>query len=156
MLPLYTSGARPLQSLPLSPSLLCHILSRYWFTQPSTVCVSLCVSLSPLQGPSSEALHLGHLVPIMFTQWLQEAFDVPLVIQLTDDEKTLWRGLDQAEARRMAREVSGGWLTGEGGRCWRWYNTQHQQERQSKQRQEQNTTCPCTCVWWWCRSRGLV
>lgn len=41
----------------------------------------------------------------MFTQWLQEAFDVPLVIQLTDDEKTLWRGLDQAEARRMAREV---------------------------------------------------
>jgi tryptophanyl-tRNA synthetase len=48
---------------------------------------------------------MGHLVPIMFTQWLQEAFDVPLVIQLTDDEKTLWRGLDQAEARRMAREV---------------------------------------------------
>lgn len=56
------------------------------------------------RGPSSEALHMGHLVPIMFTQWLQEAFDVPLVIQLTDDEKTLWRGLDQAEARRMARE----------------------------------------------------
>jgi tryptophanyl-tRNA synthetase len=51
---------------------------------------------------------MGHLVPIMFTQWLQEAFDVPLVIQLTDDEKTLWRGLDQAEARRMAREVRGG------------------------------------------------
>lgn len=58
-----------------------------------------------MQGPSSEALHMGHPVPIMFTQWLQEAFDVPLVIQLTDDEKTLWRGLDQAEARRMAREV---------------------------------------------------
>ncbi|WIA29340.1 hypothetical protein OEZ86_011845 [Tetradesmus obliquus] len=56
------------------------------------------------RGPSSEALHLGHLVPIMFTQWLQEVFDVPLVIQLTDDEKTLWRGLEQAEARRLARE----------------------------------------------------
>jgi hypothetical protein len=56
------------------------------------------------QGPSSEALHLGHLVPIMFTAWLQRAFNVPLVIQLTDDEKTLWRGLDQDEARRLARE----------------------------------------------------
>jgi tryptophanyl-tRNA synthetase len=40
----------------------------------------------------------------MFTAWLQRAFNVPLVIQLTDDEKTLWRGLDQAEARRLARE----------------------------------------------------
>mmetsp|Transcript_24759 Transcript_24759/g.57169 ORF Transcript_24759/g.57169 Transcript_24759/m.57169 type:complete len:305 (+) Transcript_24759:271-1185(+) len=28
----------------------------------------------------------------MFTQWLQEAFDVPLVIQMTDDEKFLWKG----------------------------------------------------------------
>eukprot|EP00775_Hariotina_reticulata_P010348 gene10348-10505_t len=56
------------------------------------------------RGPSSEALHLGHLVPIMFTQWLQEVFDVPLVIQLTDDEKVLWRGLQQEEARRLARE----------------------------------------------------
>lgn len=65
----------------------------------------LCCCVLLPQGPSSEALHLGHLVPIMFTQWLQEVFDVPLVIQLTDDEKTLWRGLDQAEARRLAREV---------------------------------------------------
>jgi len=28
----------------------------------------------------------------MMTQWLQEAFDVPLVIQMTDDEKFLWKG----------------------------------------------------------------
>ena len=27
----------------------------------------------------------------MMTQWLQEAFDVPLVIQMTDDEKFLWK-----------------------------------------------------------------
>jgi tryptophanyl-tRNA synthetase len=26
------------------------------------------------RGPSSEALHLGHLVPFHFTKWLQEAF----------------------------------------------------------------------------------
>jgi len=27
----------------------------------------------------------------MFTKWLQAAFKVPLVVQLTDDEKCLWR-----------------------------------------------------------------
>lgn len=56
------------------------------------------------RGPSSEALHLGHLVPFMFTKWLQDAFNAPLVIQLTDDEKVLWRGLEIDEARRLARE----------------------------------------------------
>jgi len=56
------------------------------------------------RGPSSEALHLGHLVPFMFTKYLQDAFNVPLVIQLTDDEKSLWKGLDVEEARRLARE----------------------------------------------------
>ncbi len=39
------------------------------------------------RGPSSDALHLGHLIPFMFTKYLQEAFNVPLVIQMTDDEK---------------------------------------------------------------------
>lgn len=63
--------------------------------------------MSMMQGPSSEALHLGHLVPFMFTKYLQDAFNVPLVIQLTDDEKSLWRGLDIDEARRLAREVGG-------------------------------------------------
>jgi tryptophanyl-tRNA synthetase len=47
---------------------------------------------------------LGHLVPFMFTKWLQDAFNVPLVIQLTDDEKFLWRGLPLEESRRLARE----------------------------------------------------
>ncbi len=40
----------------------------------------------------------------MFTAWLQRAFRCPLVIQLTDDEKSLFRGLPQDEARRLARE----------------------------------------------------
>ena len=44
------------------------------------------------RGPSSSAMHLGHLVPFMMTQWLQEAYGVPLVIQMTDDEKFLWKG----------------------------------------------------------------
>ncbi|KAK4684508.1 26S proteasome regulatory subunit N1, partial [Tremellales sp. Uapishka_1] len=41
------------------------------------------------RGPSSGSMHLGHLIPFKFTAWLQEVFDVPLVIQLTDDEKYL-------------------------------------------------------------------
>ena len=41
------------------------------------------------RGPSSESLHLGHTIPFTFTKYLQEAFDVPLVIQITDDEKFL-------------------------------------------------------------------
>jgi tryptophanyl-tRNA synthetase len=44
------------------------------------------------RGPSSAAMHLGHLIPFMMTKWLQQAFDVPLVIQMTDDEKFLWKG----------------------------------------------------------------
>lgn len=44
------------------------------------------------RGPSSAAMHLGHLIPFMFTKWLQDAFNVPLVIQMTDDEKFLWKG----------------------------------------------------------------
>jgi len=32
------------------------------------------------------------LVPFLFTQWLQQAFDCPLVIQMTDDEKFLFKG----------------------------------------------------------------
>ena len=56
------------------------------------------------RGPSSEALHLGHLVPFQFTQWLQEAFQVPLVIQLTDDEKFLWKDLSVGECHRLGYE----------------------------------------------------
>merc|ERR1739844_482659 len=44
------------------------------------------------RGPSSSAMHLGHLVPFLFTKWLQQAFQCPLVIQMTDDEKFLFKG----------------------------------------------------------------
>lgn len=56
------------------------------------------------RGPSSDSMHLGHLVPFIVTKWLQETFDVPLVIQLTDDEKTLWKDLTVEQSMRMARE----------------------------------------------------
>ena len=54
--------------------------------------------------PPSQSLHLGHLIPFLFTKWLQDAFKVPLVIQLTDDEKFLWKGLKPEETKRMAIE----------------------------------------------------
>ncbi|XP_075508437.1 tryptophan--tRNA ligase, cytoplasmic-like [Primulina tabacum] len=56
------------------------------------------------RGPSSEALHLGHLVPFMFNKYLQDAFKVPLLIQLTDDEKCMWKNLSVEESKRLARE----------------------------------------------------
>ena len=54
------------------------------------------------RGPSSEALHMGHMIPFQFTQWLQEVFDAPLVIQLTDDEKFLWKPIELEECHRLA------------------------------------------------------
>ncbi|MGA7141346.1 MAG: tryptophan--tRNA ligase [Nitrososphaeraceae archaeon] len=40
------------------------------------------------RGPSG-MVHLGHLMPWMFTKYLQDKFDAPLLFQLTDDEKFL-------------------------------------------------------------------
>jgi len=54
------------------------------------------------RGPSSSSMHLGHLIPFIITKWLQDVFDVPLVIQLTDDEKFLWKDMKLDEARHLA------------------------------------------------------
>lgn len=40
----------------------------------------------------------------MACRYLQEAFKVPLVIQLTDDEKCMWKNLSVEESQRLARE----------------------------------------------------
>lgn len=56
------------------------------------------------RGPSSDAMHLGHLIPFLFCKWLQDVFDVPLVIQLTDDEKTIWKDLEVEDAIKLAHE----------------------------------------------------
>jgi tryptophanyl-tRNA synthetase len=61
-------------------------------------------SLFTGRGPSSESLHLGHLIPFQFTAWLQRAFRVPLVIQLTDDEKFLWKDMALEAAHRLGFE----------------------------------------------------
>jgi len=55
------------------------------------------------RGPSSDSLHIGHLVPFHFTKYLQDVFDVPLVIQLTDDEKSYFKEpLSLEEAYKLA------------------------------------------------------
>lgn len=56
------------------------------------------------RGPSSNSMHLGHLIPFILCKWLQDVFDVPIVIQLTDDEKCLWRDIKLEEANKMAYE----------------------------------------------------
>lgn len=42
------------------------------------------------RGPSGE-VHLGHLMPWIFTKWLQDKFNVKLIFQMTDDEKFLFK-----------------------------------------------------------------
>lgn len=62
------------------------------------------------RGPSSGSVHMGHLVPFMFTKWLQDVFDCALVIELTDDEKFLFKPkltIDDVKgfARENARDI---------------------------------------------------
>jgi len=40
------------------------------------------------------------LLPFIFTKYLQDAFDVPVVIQMTDDEKLLHRTITEEEVRK--------------------------------------------------------
>ena len=52
------------------------------------------------RGPSGHT-HLGHLMPWIFTKYLQDTFDAELIFQLTDDEKFLFNDdltLDDTEA----------------------------------------------------------
>jgi tryptophanyl-tRNA synthetase len=56
------------------------------------------------RGPSADAMHVGHMVPFLLTAHLQKALDLPLVIQITDDEKFLFRGIPPEKMDRMATE----------------------------------------------------
>jgi tryptophanyl-tRNA synthetase len=60
------------------------------------------------RGPSSEALHLGHMIPFVFCKWMQEAFNVPFIIQITDDEKYFHKdvggGADLEDFTKLAYE----------------------------------------------------
>ncbi len=56
------------------------------------------------RGPSGNT-HLGHLVPWIFTKWLQDKFKVDLYFQMTDDEKFLFKkDLSLEETNKLAYE----------------------------------------------------
>jgi tryptophanyl-tRNA synthetase len=56
------------------------------------------------RGPSGHT-HLGHLIPWMFTKWLQEKFDAKLLFQITDDEKFLFKEkLSVEDVKKFAYE----------------------------------------------------
>ncbi|KAJ1497325.1 tryptophan--tRNA ligase, partial [Coelomomyces lativittatus] len=52
-----------------------QLLTRYEKKQPFYLYTG--------RGPSSDSMHLGHFIPFMFCKYLQDVFDVPIVIQLT-------------------------------------------------------------------------
>jgi tryptophanyl-tRNA synthetase len=54
-------------------------------------------------GPSG-AIHLGHLIPWMFTKWLQDKFGVELWFQFTDDEKFLFKDKSYDEIQKWTYE----------------------------------------------------
>ncbi|KAG5513405.1 hypothetical protein PMAC_001469 [Pneumocystis sp. 'macacae'] len=57
------------------------------------------------RGPSSSSMHLGHMVPFLFCKWLQDVFSAFVVIQLTDDEKYLFKQeLKLEDTRQYAKE----------------------------------------------------
>lgn len=56
------------------------------------------------RGPSSDSMHLGHLVPFIFCKFLQDAFRCPLVIMMSDDEKYLFKDLQLEEVQRFAKD----------------------------------------------------
>mgnify|MGYP000052905363 CR=1 FL=1 len=56
------------------------------------------------RGPSG-GVHLGHLVPWIFTKWLQDKFDVELWFQMTDDEKFFFNNnITLEDANRFSYE----------------------------------------------------
>jgi tryptophanyl-tRNA synthetase len=54
------------------------------------------------KGISADSLHIAHAIQFQFTQYLQEAFNVPLVIQMTDDEKFFFKDLTFEQIDKMA------------------------------------------------------
>lgn len=50
----------------------------------------------------SGSMTLGHLIPFMMTQWLQERFGVEVYIQIPDEEKALVRNVSFEEVHQLA------------------------------------------------------
>ena len=55
------------------------------------------------RGPSG-GMHIGHLLPFQFTCWLQSALNAKVVIQMTDDEKFLFREMEVSDVEYALRD----------------------------------------------------
>ena len=55
------------------------------------------------RGPSGNT-HLGHMMPWMFNKWMQDVFKAPMIFQMTDDEKFLFKDLTLHQTTSMAYE----------------------------------------------------
>jgi tryptophanyl-tRNA synthetase len=53
------------------------------------------------RGPSGKT-HLGHLIPWIFTKWLQDKFGCELYFEITDAEKYLVKNLTLEDTRRLS------------------------------------------------------
>jgi tryptophanyl-tRNA synthetase len=56
------------------------------------------------RGPSTEAMHIGHLIPFIFTKWMQDTFNCPLVIQISDEEKAAFKHIEFDSLHKMGFE----------------------------------------------------
>lgn len=56
------------------------------------------------RGPTTDAMHVGHLIPFLFTKWLQDVFDCPLIIQISDEEKAAFKKLNFKDVYKMGFE----------------------------------------------------
>ncbi|PWU85766.1 putative tryptophanyl-tRNA synthetase [Trypanosoma cruzi] len=75
------------------------VLSHRDLEPPLTACVRplrrghTAAYLYTGRGPSGASMHIGHVIPFLLTRYLQDALGLPLVIQITDDEKHFFRDI---------------------------------------------------------------
>lgn len=58
------------------------------------------------RGPSGENMHLGHMVPFRLTRYLQQALNCIVIIQMSDDEKFLFKDGSKPEDLERYRKYS--------------------------------------------------
>ncbi len=56
------------------------------------------------RGASSDSIHIGHYIPLSFTKYLQDVFNAKVVIQMTNDEKFIFKDLSMDDIQRMTIE----------------------------------------------------
>lgn len=88
-----------------------HLLERGLVLSPENLdrILDLCEKNEPFflfytRKPSTPSLHLGHLSTLCFLKWLQEALNVPLIIQLTAKESVYSNDISADKVEKLAIE----------------------------------------------------